>query len=193
MDEDKFNKMIEEAKKESKEDFLKFVNSVYGVDESIFDHIFEVPVIGRYDTDIIVTTPLKSKTEDELFEIVNEAINGDKKWENDDVAQYINFDEIEKLSETEKDEWYNIIKNNVAIVYNDILLKKSIDSDSKKLSEKKLYDKYKKIMKETITHERVHVNNAYCDVDLKNKNVELLNGAEANLRYDIDLEEIRRI
>ena len=189
MNKDKFNDLIEIAKQESKEDFLRFVTGIYGVDENVFDHIFEIPVIGRYDADELVNISLSSKTEDELYEIVNEAINGKEIWDNEEeIAKYINFDEISDLNKTERREWYDSLKYNAAIVYNDELLNKIIKSSSKKLSETELFDKCKKILKETITHERVHINNSYYDINLKKMTGKEINEEKA-FSYDEDKDE----
>lgn len=244
MNQDKFDELIEKAKQESKRDFLNFITGVYGLDTSLYEHIFEIPVIGRYDADELVTTALSTKTEDELFEIINEEINKKEAWKNNnDIAIYMNFDDINDLNQKEKEELYSITKFNAVIVYNYSLLKDLIKRDSKKLTEEELFNKYLKIMKETITHERIHINNAYMDIylekvnikdlneeqekddseseiehiensdtiqypnikglniaeknakthkneQLMRENIEELNGAEANLRYDIDLMEI---
>ncbi len=166
MDQNKFYKLIELAQKKSKEDFLRFATSVYGVDESVFNHIFEIPIIGRYDADEVVTTGLSTKTEDELYEIIDNTINGYDVWKDDDGGKYINFDEITSLSKSEINELYNLIDYNAVIVYNDLLFRERIDKDSKRLSEEDLVNKYLMIIKETLTHERVHVNNAYLDIFL---------------------------
>lgn len=186
MDIDKFEELIEKAKKDSKDSFLRFAKGIYDVDESFFDHIFEVPVLGRYDSDELATTSLSTKTEDELYEIINQEINRDDMWESDDVAIYVNLDEIDDLSESEKSEWYNLINCNAAIIYNNSFFENAIKADSSKLSEKEVFDKYQHILSDTLTHERIHINNAYLDIDLENNTSESLNGAEANLRYDIE-------
>ena len=180
MDKDKFDKLIERADQESKDDFLRFVTGIYGVDECVFKHIFEIPIISRYDTDEIVTTSISTKTEDELYRIVNSAINGENMWiDGEDVAAYVNFDEIDYLNSYEKSELYDLIKYNAVIVYNDEFFKKAIDKDSNKLSEEELYNKYKGKMKKAFTHERVHVNNAYYDISLVKMTKEELDNERA--------------
>lgn len=197
MEEDKFYELVEKASQESKEDFLKFAKGIYGVDENIFEHIFGIPVIGRYDADEIVTTSLSTKTEDELLEMVNEAINGKDVWnDKEDVAKYFNLDESIKLNPQERIEWDNLIKENTVIVYNNVLFNESIKADSSKLSKEELYNKYKRIMKESITHERVHINNAYYDINLvkmtkqeiENEKELFFNEDEEILSYNEDAE-----
>lgn len=186
MDIDKFEKIIEKAKQDSKDSFLRFATGIYGIDESFFDHLFEVPVLGRYDSDELATTSLSTKSEDELYEIVDQAINRDDMWKDGDVAKYVTLDEIDDLSESEKSEWYNLIRYNAAIIYNNSFFENAMKADSSKLSEKEVFDKYQHILSDTLTHERIHINNAYLDIDLENGTSESLNGAEANLRYDIE-------
>lgn len=189
MNREKIDELIEKAKQKSKEDFLRFVTDIYGVDEGVFEHIFEVPIISRYDAAEFADTSLSTKTDDELFEIVNEEINGEKIWDDkEDIAKYINFDEIASLSKSERREWYDIIKYNAAIVYNDELITKRINRDSKKIPETELYEIYEKILKETLTHERVHINNAYYDINLKKMTGEEVE-AEKAFSYDEDKGE----
>ena len=113
MNQDKFDELIEKAKQESKRDFLNFITGVYGLDTSLYEHIFEIPVIGRYDADELVTTSLSTKTEDELFEIINEEINKKEVWKDNDIAIYMNFDDINDLNQKEKEELLKVIEKEI--------------------------------------------------------------------------------
>lgn len=180
----------------------------YNVDKSLFDHIFNIPIIGKYDIDELLTGSVSEDVEDELYEIIDRKINrnknGENLWSKDDIAKYETFDEIDDdelaLSEDSelyslikgddkdldifpKSTWCELIKSNAAIIYNHDFLRDALNDDSNNLSKDKLLKKYIIILKDILTHERVHCNNAYL---INEPNSESLNGAEENIRYDIE-------
>lgn len=171
MDKDKFDKLIEKAKQDSKEDFLRFVTGIYGVDKCVFDHIWDVPVIAPWDGDTLITTALSTKTEDELLEILDEFIADELA---DEDGCFISLDKLKgEFTEEELEEWQNKsvgekLNYNAIIVYNTSqlqkLYKELIKENSAKLEPKtqeELDQSFVDYVKGVITHERCHLNANY--------------------------------
>ena len=124
MDKDKFDELIERAKQGSKDDFLRFVTGIYGVDECVFDHMWEVPVIAPWDGDSLVTMPLSTKTEDEILDIVDEFIANELE---DADGCFISLDKMAvEFTDEELEEWQKKLDSgelkldyNAIIVYNE--------------------------------------------------------------------------
>lgn len=165
MDQKKFDKMIEKAKQESKKDFLRFVKGVYNVDESTFEHIWNVPVIPPYKGDDLVTTSLSTKTEDELLDIIDKCIANEL---GDSDGCFISLSKMEsEFTDEELEEWKRKLDNgeininyNAIIVYNEVELKKEyIELVKERPTESEKIDKiFQDYVKEVITHERCHLN-----------------------------------
>lgn len=80
MTKDKLDKLIEKAKKGAKEDFLRFVTNIYNIDECVFEHIKNIPIVAPYEEDSIEnieTISLSTKTKDELLDIIDEGISNE--------------------------------------------------------------------------------------------------------------------
>jgi len=169
MDKDKFNGLIERAKQDSKEDFLKFVTGIYGVDKCVFDHIWEVPVIAPWDGDTLITTPLSTKTEDELLDMLDEFIAEEL---GDEDGCFISLNKMsDEFTDEELEEWQKInseklvLDYNAIIVYNDSKLQKQYKelieanfAKSKPKTEEELDQILINYVKGVITHERCHLN-----------------------------------
>lgn len=192
MNKEKFDELIERAKEGSKEDFLRFVTSIYDVDECIFDHIWKVPVIAPWNGDILVNTPLSTKTEDELLDIVDEFIANELE---DADGCFISLDKMEsEFTDEELKEWQKKLDSgelkldyNAIIVYNEPELQKQYKELVKTNSEKakpKTQEKLDKIfvdyVKGVITHERCHLNANYLITEVRNNELasEEVNGSE---------------
>ena len=190
MDKDKFNEIIERSKQGSKEDFLRFVTGIYGIDEHIFEHIWDVPVIAPSEGDTLVTTSLSTKTEDELLGIVNKFISEELGQED---GCFISLDKIAvKFTAEELEEWKKKLDNgeaninyNAIIVYNETELQKKYNELIKANSaNKKTRTEIDKIfynyVKGVITHERCHLNANCLVTEIRPHEVisEEINGAE---------------
>lgn len=201
MNKDKFDELIERAKQGSKEDFLKFVSGVYGVDECVFDHMWDVPVIAPYDGDTLVTTSLSTKTEDELLDIVDEFIASELE---DAEGCFISLDKMAvEFTDEELEEWQNKLDSgelkldyNAIIVYNESELQKQYRELLKANSEKsqpKTQEELDQIfvdyVKGVITHERCHLNANYLVTEVRNNEFvsEEINGSEISSWEQDDL------
>ncbi len=183
MDREKLNKLIEKAKQQSKDDFLRFVTGIYGVDESIFDHIWKVPVISSTDKDILVKTSLSTKTEEELLDIVDKFIN--EELGNTDAC-FILLNKMKScFTEQELKEWQEKINSeeleldyDAIIAYNESKLQKDYkeleqinSSKANPNTQEELEQFFTDYIKGIITHERCHLN-ANCLVTELNKEKE---------------------
>ncbi len=204
MEKDKFNGLIERAIKGSKDDFLRFVTGIYGVDECVFDHIWDVPVIASWEGDTIVTTSLSNKTEDEILDIVDKFIAGELE---DAEGCFIPLNKMAvEFTVKELEEWKNKLDSgelkldyDAIIVYNEPSLQKQYRELVKENSEKakpKTQEELDKIfvdyVKGVITHERCHLNAAYLVTEVRNNKFvsEEINGAEMSTwEYDDILTE----
>ena len=201
MDKEKFDELIERAKQGSKEDFLKFVTGIYGVDECVFDHMWDVPVIAPWDGDALVTTPLSTKTEDELLDIVDEFIANQLE---DADGCFISLDKMAvEFTDEELEEWKKKLDSgelkldyNAIIVYNESELQKQYRDLIKENSEKskpKTQEELDQIfvdyVKGVITHERCHLNANYYVTEIRNNEFvsEEINGAEISSWEQDDL------
>lgn len=173
MDKDKFDELIERAKQGSKDDFLKFVTNIYGVDECVFDHMWDVPVISPWDGDTLVTTSLSTKTKEELLDIVDEFIANELE---DADGCFISLDKMAvEFTEEELEEWQKKLDSgelkldyNAIIVYNESELQKRykelVKANSAKANPKtqeELNQIFVDYVKGVITHERCHLNANY--------------------------------
>ena len=173
MDKDKFDELIERAKQGSKDDFLRFVTNIYGVDECVFDHMWEVPVIASLDVGSLVTTSLSTKTEDEILDIVDEFIANELE---DADACVISLDKMAvEFTDGELEEWQEKLDSgelkldyNAIIVYNESKLQKQYkelikaNSTKAKLKTQEELDQiFVDYVKGVITHKRCHLNANY--------------------------------
>ena len=175
MDKDKFNELIERAKQGSKDDFLRFVTGIYGVDECIFDYMWDVPVIAPWNGDTLVTTSLSTKTEDELLDMVDEFIANQL---GDAEGCFISLDKMAlEFTEEELEEWQEKLDRgelkldyNAIIVYNESELQKqykelvkenSSKGKPKTKTQEELEQLFVDYVKGVITHERCHLNANY--------------------------------
>lgn len=199
MEKDKFNGLIERAIKGSKDDFLRFVTGIYGVNECVFDHIWDVPVIASWEGDTIVTTSLSNKTEDEILDIVDKFIAGELE---DAEGCFIPLNKMAvEFTVKELEEWKNKLDSgelkldyDAIIVYNEPSLQKQYRELVKENSEKakpKTQEELDKIfvdyVKGVITHERCNLNAAYLVTEVRNNKFvsEEINGAEISTwKYD---------
>ena len=194
MAKDKFDELIERAKQDSKDDFLRFVKDIYGVDESIFDNIWEVPVIASWEGDTLVNTPLSTKTEEELIDIVDEFIANQLGKAN---ACFISLDKLAvEFTVEELEEWQKKIDSgelkldyNAIIIYNERELQKFYKelSNNKSKTQEELDQIFVNYVKGDITHERCHLNANSLVVEVRdNKFVsEEINGSETS-SWEID-------
>ena len=123
----KFDKLIEIAKQDSKDDFLRFVTGIYGIDKCVFNHIWNVPIIAPFDENTLITTSLSTKTEDELLDIVDEFIASE--LGNADGCFILLNKLAVKFTLEELEEWQEKLDTekldyNAIIVYNEPKLKK---------------------------------------------------------------------
>lgn len=201
MDQEKFNELIEKAKQESKEDFLRFVIGIYGVDKCVFDHLWDVPVIAPWDGDALITTSLSTKSKDELLDIVDEFIANELK---DADGCFISLAKMAvEFTDEELEEWQKKLDSgelklayNAIIVYNESELQKQyrelIKANSTKAKPKtqeeldKIFVDY---VKGVITHERCHLNANYLVTEVRNNEFvsEEMNGSEISSWEQDDL------
>lgn len=161
--------MIEKAKENSKQNFLRFVKGIYNVDESVFEHLWEVPVIDKFQGDTLIR-PLEDEEEyDELLDKIDEFFDeeiGNKE------ACFIYVDKMEGfLTEEEEDllnDWKSRVKDpgGAVIVYDGAKLKDMYKTEllqeNKKSknpkSKEELDEIFLKYLTGTIQHERCHLN-----------------------------------
>lgn len=194
-------RLIEKAKQGSKEDFLRFVTGIYGVNECVFEHIWDVPVIAPWDGDTLVTTPLSTKTEDEILDMVDEVI--DNELGNADGC-FISLNKMaSEFTNAELKEWQEKLDSgelkldyHSIIVYNESKLQKEYKELLKENSAKaqpKTPEEVDQIfvdyVKGVITHERCHLNASYYVTEvIDNEFVsEEINGAEISFREFDDI------
>ncbi len=192
MDKDKFDELIERAKQGSKDDFLRFVTGIYGVDECVFDHMWEVPVIAPWDGDSLVTMPLSTKTEDEILDIVDEFIANELE---DADGCFISLDKMAvEFTDEELEEWQKKLDSgelkldyNAIIVYNESELQKQYkelikanSTKAKPKTQEELDQIFVDYVKGVITHERCHLNANYLVTEVRNNEFasEEINGSE---------------
>lgn len=191
---DRFRELVKKAKLDSKKEFIKFATGVYGVDECIFEHILDIPVIGLYEEISEFIIPLSTKSKDELLDILEEYIK-EKIGNNNSCFIYLNEMEIvftqEEIEEWQKELYSDEAKHNydAIIVYNETKLRK----------------KYKELIKNNSNGD---ISNSQEDVDkifteyvkgiityeICNLNADYLIKSEQNLKNsDLDYMEERRI
>lgn len=192
MDKDKFDELIERAKQGSKDDFLRFVTGIYGVDECVFDHMWEIPVIAPWDGDSLVTMPLSTKTEDEILDIVDEFIANELE---DADGCFISLDKMAvEFTDEELEEWQKKLDSgelkldyNAIIVYNESELQKQYkelvkanSTKDKPKTQEELDQIFVDYVKGVITHERCHLNANYLVTEVRNNEFasEEINGSE---------------
>ena len=131
MENKKFQELVEMAKEDSKNDFIRFVKGIYNVDESAFEHIWKVPIMTPYDGDKLITTTLSTRTEDELLEYIDEFI-ADELGNSEGCLISLSKME-EEFTDAEIEEWKKKEENgevnldyNAIIIYNESELKKHI-------------------------------------------------------------------
>lgn len=170
----RFEELIEKAKEDSKQDFIRFVKGIYNVEDYVFEHLWKVPVIAPYEADTIIESTLTTKSEDDIIEILDESIN-EELGASDGCFIYldklaVNF-EIEEI-----EEWKNKIERgevkqdcNAIIVYNERELRKLYKEAIKKVGQGKTQEeqdnKFLEYVKKVITHERCHLNSNYLTME----------------------------
>lgn len=199
MDNKRFKELVEIAKQESKNDFIRFVKGIYNVNEIIFDYMWKVPVMASYDGDKLIKTTLSTKTEDELLDYIDDFIAGEL---GNAEGCFISLSKMgADFTDEEKEEWRKKEKNgegklgyNAIIVYNESELEKNIRELEKENSGRKKTTTQKEIeqlsmeyIKKVITHERCHLNANSLDTEIIGNKIysEELNGAEmTSWKYD---------
>lgn len=123
MDKDKFDELIERANQGSKDDFLRFVTGIYGVDECIFDHVWEVPVIASYAGDTLITMQFPYKTGNELLGIIDDCIDDEL---GNEEGCFISLDKMQDrfYTDEEFEEWTKKLDPNVVKAYDGLEPKK---------------------------------------------------------------------
>lgn len=196
---DTFKELIKKSERKSKEDFLKFVTGIYGVDESFFEHIWDVPVIAPYENDSIITTSLSTKSKDDLLDILDEFVDNEL---GDSDGCFIDLSKIEsEFSDKELEEWLHKLNSgevqqcyNAIIVYNDLQLRKKYKEfmqDNSKSNVPKNQEELEQIFIDyingVITHERCHLNANYLVTEVRDAKFvsETINGSEIS-SWDYD-------
>jgi len=130
---DRLKELIENAKSDSKKEFIKFTTEVYGVDECVFEHICDIPIFGVFGETAEFITSLSTRRNGELLNIIEEYIKGTM---GNDNSCFIYLNEINNiLAQEEIEEWEKTlfkgksIKNYDAfIVYNEPKLREEYES-----------------------------------------------------------------
>lgn len=187
----KFNELIERAKQGSKDDFLRFVTGIYGIDECVFENMWKVPVIASWNGDSLITTSLSTKTKDDLLDIVDDFIN--QKLGDSDGC-FISLSQMQsEFTDKELEEWRKKLDSgelklnyNAIIVYNErtlinkyIYLKKLNSESPKPKTPEELDQIFFDYIKGVITHERCHLNANYYVTEVRKNEFhsEEINGA----------------
>lgn len=174
-----FEELIDKSKELSKKKFLAFAKGIYDVDETVFEHLWDVPVIPSYKGDSLITTTLSTKDEDDILDILDEVIES-KLGKSE--AVFIPFDALEfEFEDDEKEEYKSRLNNgeieenfNAFIAYNESKFKKDLkelfDSNDNKLhkkTEEELHSIFIEYAAKIFTHERCHLNANTLQVILK--------------------------
>ena len=174
-----FEELIDRSKELSKKKFLAFAKGLFDVDETVFEHLWDVPIIPSYKGDSIISTTLSTKDEDDILDILDKVIEsalGNSKaafvsfnsfaeeFEVDEIAEYHS-----KLNNEEIEENFNAF-----IVYNESKLKKALkelfEHNNDKLhkkTEEELNSMFIEYAAKIFTHERCHLNANTLEVILK--------------------------
>lgn len=200
----KKEELIKEAKEMSKSNFLAFAKGIYAVDENIFEHLWNVPIISSLEDDVIIKTTLSTKNEDDILAILDDVID-DEMGESE--ACFIPFDKLTiEFEDDEINEYKSKIANseitedyNAFIVYNEPVINKiykkfenkyiTAENDSEK---DRFENNFIKYMSSVFTHERCYLNTNTLLCNIHNPDLdELVNGAEVSFseheedeRYD---------
>ena len=195
MDKDKFNELIKSANQESKDDFLRFITGIYGVDECVFDHIWKIPVISSENAGVLLTKSLFTKTEDELLYRIDKFIDnelGNAEGCFISLSKIENYLTIEELEELKRkiDSGELKLDYNAIIIYNEPRLQeeyeKLLEPDFEKTRTQEELDQiFVNYVKEMITHERCHLN-ANCLV-IDEFDSDEINGSELGLMEEYNI------
>ena len=174
-----FEELIDRSKELSKKKFLTFAKGIYDVDETVFEHLWDIPIIPSYKGDSLITTTLSTKDEDDILDILDEVIES-KLGESE--AVFIPFDALEfEFEDDEKEEYKSRLNNgeieenfNAFIAYNESKLKKELkelfEHNNNKLhqkTEEELHSIFIEYAAKIFTHERCHLNANTLQVILK--------------------------
>lgn len=175
---DIFKELIENAKLDSKKEFLKFTTEVYGVDKCVFEHISDIPIFGLYGETTEFFRTLSNRRNGELLKIIEEYI---KEKISNDTSCFIYLHEINNvLKQEEIEEWEKSLFNgesiknyDAVIVYNGPKLREEYESLIQKNSKRDIPKKqedlekiFTEYVKGIITYEICHLNANYL---IKNK------------------------
>lgn len=205
---DRFKELVEKAKLDSKKEFLKFVTGVYRVDKCVFEHIWDIPVIGLYEETTEFIMPLSSKNKDELLDVLEEYIK-EKIGNNNSCFIYLNEMENvftqEEIEEWQKELYSGEVKQNydAIIVYNEAKLRKKykdlIQTNSKaniSKSQEDLDRIFTDYVKGIITYEICYLNANYLikssDADYIEENkilIDILRQIVDNYKNGLTVEE----
>lgn len=165
-----FNELIEKSKELSKKKFLDFAKAIYNIDESVFDHLWTIPIIASYAGDALISTTLSTKGEDDILDILDNAI---AEHLGNSEATFISFESLsEKFDDNEIEEYRQKINNNeltedfnAFITYNESALKKQFkeliqknDKNAYKLNLEELEKNFIEYAAKIFTHEICHLN-----------------------------------
>lgn len=121
----RIKELIEKAKLDSKKEFIKFTTEIYKINECVFEHIWDMPVVGLHDDNREFLISL-SRNNDELLNKIEEYIKV-KIGNNNSCFIYLN--EINNIFAQEKNkEWqkelFSGLNYDAFIVYNEPKLRK---------------------------------------------------------------------
>lgn len=181
-----FNKLIEQAKQDSKDNFLSFAKGIYGLDEQLYGHLWKVPIIEQSDYRQIITSNLSTKSETEIEDIVKAAISQEiGEAESvfvgfDKFYTYFTDDEIEEYK-AKRDEGSIKENSNAVIVYSKTKLEKrylDIKNGGQCKSKEQIDEKFLKYVSKIFMHERTHLLVNILECDSKTLDEYYINGAE---------------
>ena len=138
---DKFDELMKKSIIDSKNKFLEFVKGIYNIDECVFGHLINMPIISEYDENLNIV-PSTLKSEEEIVEIFDGAIKkelGEKEIcsiniEND-VFEEFEYETIEELEQKIEKGEYSQDYNSI-IVYNENKLREKFEEQLKEGIEK---------------------------------------------------------
>ena len=179
MTKEKIKELIEIAKKKTKEDFIKFLNNVYNIDECVFEHLWGIPIISLYDEEILNQLVLDEKTKEELFDILNEIVKNELK-DNiscvipiQKITDELNIDELEELNKQKNSINYDFVifynKTKLQEKYQELIEKNSKKEEPKEESE--IDNVFIDYLKGIITYQICYINANYYFYNKKDKNI----------------------
>lgn len=206
MDKNELNKiaeqLIERAKQMSKEKILAFAEGIYGADRDAWEHLWQVPIVSTYKSEVIFPVELSSESREDIQAALDECVEDQI---GDSEATFIPYDHIiASLSDEGAEEYTQGVESgnipqeyDAVIVYNEARLKNEFRehvqsglSANPPKSQEEINQIFLNLVSEIFTHERMHLNASVLLLDNNDQELTpLVNGAELEDIYSRNFAE----